>query len=276
MTQLSSSKESPLKQKILQKLNFFQNIGSGIINFLEYVGGLAILAGQTLKAPFREKSNWNETVKQCREVGVKTLPLSDLIAIFTGMVLALQLIVGLKRFGLSLYSGQVVGIGITRELGPVLTSLMVAARVGAGIASELGSMTVSEQVLAIRAMGGDPIVKLVFPRVLVCTIATPVLTVVAIFIGIFGGMLMAYIEMGLSPQFYLDQITSVIEIYDFTSGVSKTIFFGFSIGIIACYQGLNTSGGTKGVGISTTQSVVNGAVAIFVLDFLLTKLFLLF
>lgn len=268
--------EPPSQSKTNPLFVFFQNMGTGLVGFLDYIGGLALLAGETLKAPFQEKTNWKSVAKQFREIGVKTLPLSDLIAIFTGMVLALQLIVGLRRFGLAMYSGQVVGIGITRELGPVLTALMVAARVGAGIASELGSMTVSEQVLAIRAMGGNPVVKLVLPRVLVCTIATPILTVVAIFVGIFGGMLMAYFELGLSPKFYLDQITNVIEIYDFTSGVSKTVFFGFSIGIIACYQGLNTTGGTKGVGISTTQSVVNGAIAIFVLDFLLTKLFLLF
>jgi len=254
----------------------FRNLGAALMGFADYMGGLAVLSGQTIKTLFRERLRLADTFRQVREIGIKTLPLAQLIAIFTGMVLALQLIVGLKRFGLSLYSGQVVGIAITRELGPVLTSLMVAARVGAGIASELGSMTVSEQVLAIRAMGGNPLVKLVLPRVLVATIATPVLTIASIFVGIFGGLIISYVEMGLSARYYLDQIRGTIEIYDFTSGVAKTVFFGFAIGIIACYEGLKTTGGTKGVGVATTQAVVFGAIAIFVLDFFLTKLFLLF
>ncbi len=257
-------------------MNFFQVVGKNIISFADYQGGLVLLAWQTLAAPFQNRTNSHDILRQFKEVGIKTLPLASLIAVFTGMVLALQLIVGLRRFGLSSYAGQVVGIGITRELGPVLTAVMVAARVGSGIASELGSMTVSEQVLAIRAMGGNPIVKLVVPRVWVTTLATPILTIAGIFVGIFGGMIISYVEMNLSPQFYLDQIRNTVEIHDLTSGIAKTVFFGFSIGIIACYEGLKATGGTKGVGQATTQSVVYGCIAIFVLDFILTKLFLLF
>lgn len=256
--------------------NSIRNLGKGTMSFAGYMGGLVLLAKQAVLALLHERVQAKDILRQFKEIGARTLPLSNLIGLFTGMVLSLQLIVGLKRFGLSLYSGQVVGVAITRELGPVLTALMVAARVGAGIASELGSMTVSEQVLAIRAMGGNPILKLVVPRVLVTTIATPILTVVAIFVGIFGGMLITAGELGLSPHYYLDQIRGTVEIYDLTSGLAKTVFFGFTIGIIACYEGLQTKGGTNGVGQATKQAVVFSAIAIFVLDFFLTKLFLLF
>ncbi|MCP5464898.1 MAG: ABC transporter permease [Deltaproteobacteria bacterium] len=246
------------------------------MNFVSYLGGVTLLASQFFKTLFSARFDFKYVVKQVYDIGVKSISLTNLIAIFTGMVVALQLIVGLKRFGLQLYTGQIVGIAITRELGPVLTALMVAARVGSGIAAELGSMTVSEQVLAIRAMGASPIAKLVVPRVLVTTIATPLLTIVAIFIGILGGMIVTMNEAGVTSRFYFDQIKQTVEIYDFLSGVSKTVFFGFFIGCISCYQGLNTTRGTQGVGQSTTQTVVYCSVIIFISDFFLTKLFLLF
>lgn len=251
-------------------------IGESLWNFLEYMGGIGLIIKDLFTTPFRYRVQFKEIIKQFYDIGIKSLALTDLIAIFTGMVLALQLIVGLKRFGLELYSGQILGVAITRELGPVLTALMVAARVGSGIAAELGSMAVSEQVLAIRAMGGNPIVKLAVPRVLVTTLATPILTIIAMFIGLLGGMVITMNETGISTSYYIDQIKNTVEIYDFISGVSKTFFFGFLIGTIACFQGLYTTGGTKGVGKSTTNTVVFGSVAIFVSDFFLTKLFLLF
>lgn len=253
-----------------------QRVGRHALVLAEYLGGIGLLMGATVKSPFKHRIQIKLIVRQVFEAGCKSLVLTDLIALFTGMVLALQFIVGLKRFGLELYSGQVVGVAITRELGPVLTALMVAARVGSGITAELGSMSVSEQILAIRAMGGDPVTKLVFPRVLVTTLATPLLTVIAIFVGIFGGMIVTVLETGIGARFYVDQVRRTVELYDFFSGVAKTFFFGFFIGAIACYRGINTTGGTKGVGNATTQTVVHSAITIFISDFFLTKLFLLF
>lgn len=255
---------------------FLQGIGRGALTLTEYAGGLGVLSWKVLKSPFRRPIEGRAIVRQIFDVGYQSLSLTNLIALFTGMVLALQFIVGLKRFGLELYSGQVVGVAISRELGPVLTALMVAARVGSGITAEIGSMSVSEQILAIRAMGGDPVAKLVFPRVLVTTLATPLLTVAAILIGIFGGMMVTVLETGIGAAFYIDQVKRTVQLYDFFSGVAKTFFFGFFIGIIACYRGLNTTGGTKGVGRATTQTVVHSAITVFVSDFFLTKLFLLF
>lgn len=252
---------------------FFQKIGSPIVVQIYSLGEISILIFQTLSYWIRGKIEWSSVRDQIHRMGVKSLFLVSLIAIFTGMVLALQFIVGLSRFGLELYSGQVVGLAIVRELGPVLTALMVAARVGSGIAAELGSMTVTEQVMAIRAMGASPIIKLVVPRVLVTTLVTPLLTVFADLVGILGGLLVTMVEAGISPAFYYDQIVTTVELDDVFSGLSKTVFFGFSIGIICCYQGLKTTRGTVGVGRATTRSVVLSAATVFVLDYFLTKLF---
>ncbi len=251
-------------------------IGKSMIRYATYLGGVSMLIGQFYRELFRRGFSYRTLIEQLYQIGLKSLPLTSLIAVFTGMVLALQFIVGLERFGLQLYVGQVVGISIVRELGPVLTALMVAARVGAGIAAELGSMTVTEQVDAIEAMGASPVSKLVVPRVLVTTFVTPLLTIIANVIGILGGMVVSMLEAGVSARFYIDQILRTVKFDDFASGITKTIFFGFLIGIIACYQGLNTARATEGVGNSTTLSVVISSVAVFVADFILTKLFLLF
>lgn len=271
MTEIS--KHTLFKEQVISR---FEKIGATLWDFVNLVGGVGVVMYQTMRSLFTERVEWKEIIRQFYSIGIKSLSLVNLIAVFTGMVMALQFVVGLSRFGLDLYTGQVVGMGITRELGPVLTALMVAARVGSGITAELGSMTVSEQVLAIRAMGGSPMAKLVVPRIFVTTIATPLLTVVAIFIGIIGGMIVTMYETGITASLYYDQIKNTVRVYDFSSGVAKTIFFGFVIGAIACYNGLITVGGTKGVGESTTKTVVFSAVAIFISDFFLTKLFLIF
>lgn len=251
-------------------------LGGEILRFADYFGGVALLAGRTISVLVRKPFQARLVIEQVYHIGIRSLSLINLVAIFTGMVLALQFIVGLKRFGLELYSGQVVGISIVRELGPVLTSLMIAARVGSGIAAELGSMAVTEQVLAIEAMGANPIAKLVVPRVLVTTFITPILTIMADIVGVLGGMVVTMFEAGVGARFYLDQVLRTIQIEDFLSGVGKTFFFGFFIGIISCYQGLKTTRGTQGVGEATTYAVVISSMSIFIADYFLTKMFLLF
>ena len=246
-----------------------------IRSLFESFGALSLLAFRTWVDMVRLRWEMKELVRQIFFVGNRSLFLVLLIAVFTGMVMALQLSVGLGRFGLKLYIGQVVGLSIVRELGPTLTCLMLAARVGSGIAAEIGSMVVTEQVLAIEAMGGNPIRKLVVPRVLACVIAAPLLTAISDVVGVLGGMVVTMGEAGVTASFYIDQILKTIIMDDFIQGVGKTIFFGFFIGIIACFQGLRTTGGTEGVGQSTTRSVVYCSLTIFVSDFFLTKLFLL-
>jgi phospholipid/cholesterol/gamma-HCH transport system permease protein len=255
---------------------FFENIGQSALDFLESLGGMALMSLQTLRSLFRYRFPLKPFLEACEFVGVRSLNLIGVIALFTGMVLALQFAVGLERFGLKTYVGQVVGVSIIRELGPVLTSLMVAARVGSGIASELGSMVVTEQVLAIEALGANPVHKLVLPRVLATTWMTPILVVAADIIGVLGGMWIAYIEAGVTPRYYLEQVQRTVAIDDFFSGLSKSVFFGFFIGIISCYRGLQTKGGTVGVGEATTHAVVYSSLVVFISDFFLTKLFILF
>lgn len=247
----------------------------GIQEFFIYCGGVAFLALRTVTSLFRQRWDLRELVRQIVSIGNRSLFLIVLVAIFTGMVMSLQLAVGLGRFGLKLYIGQVVALSIVRELGPGFTCLMLAARVGSGIAAEIGSMVVTEQVLAIEAMGGSPIRKLVVPRVLACVLAAPLLSAVADVVGVLGGMIVTMSEAGVSASFYIDQVTKTLIMDDFFQGIGKTFFFGFLIGIVSCYQGLQTTGGTEGVGKSTKSAVVYCSLLIFIADYFLTKLFVL-
>jgi len=253
---------------------FVYTMDKRLVSFMNDLGGVTILSFKTFIGVFKYRFDFKELVRQFSIIGNRSLSIVSLIAIFTGMVIALQLSIGLGRYGLKLNVGQLVGIAIFRELGPVLTCLMVAARVGSGIAAELGSMVVTEQVLAIEAMGANPINRLVVPRVIATIIACPLLTVLADLIGCFGGMLVAVKEASVTTQFYIDQIRTTVLVEDFVSGVSKSVFFGFFIAIIACYEGLKTSGGTEGVGQATTKAVVYASIVIFISDFFLTKLLL--
>lgn len=251
-------------------------VGAGVVSFVRLVGGITSLAFSTIRVLFTHRLSTDELLKQFVQVGNKSFSIVALIAFFTGLVIALQLSVGLGRFGLKLYVGQIVALSIFRELGPVLTAIMVAARVGSGMAAELGSMVVTEQVLAIEAMGANPVQKLVVPRVLATTITNPLLTIMANVIGVVGGMVITVIEAGVTPRFYFDQVSRTLIIDDFASGIIKAAFFGFFISIISCYQGLATYGGTEGVGRQTTRAVVFSSITIFVSDFFLTKLALYF
>lgn len=261
---------------VLQPAPFLERTGRRVTAAMDVVGGVTGLAREALRCLLTNRLEFRELVHQLMMIGNRSFTIVALIALFTGLVMALQLSVGLGRFGLKLYVGQMVGLAIFRELGPVLTALMVAARVGSSIAAELGSMVVTEQVLAIEAMGANPVQKLVVPRVLATIIATPILTVMADIIGTLGGMVIAVREAGVTPRFYIDQITKTILIDDFVSGVAKAFFFGLFVGIISCHQGLMTSGGTEGVGKATTRAVVYSTITIFISDFFLTKLILYF
>lgn len=252
-----------------------QHAGAQFLDMVNYVGGMGLLGWKAARALVGERFPGREILKQCEILGVRSLSLTNLVLIFTGMVLALQFTVGLSRFGLKLYSGQVIGIAIVRELGPVLTAIMIAARVGSGIAAELGSMVVTEQVMAVAAMGANPYRTLVLPRLFVTTLVTPVLTMIANVTGILGGMVITVAESGVGWRFFLDQVLTTVTIGDFSSGVGKSFFFGLIIGLVACYQGLTTSyEGTRGVGRSTTSAVVIASILVFIADYFLTKLFL--
>lgn len=223
----------------------------------------------------RNGVDFNEVSRQIVKIGRDSIPIVLLTAIFTGMVLALQTAYGLHRFGAKNYVGNIVGLSLVRELGPVLSAIMVCGRVGAGVAAEIGSMVVTEQVDAIRTLGADPIRKLVTPRIIASVIAVPALVTVAALVGIYGGLLVAVHELDLTAHLYYRSLLYTLVIRDCFDGIIKAAVFGFLVVSIACYQGLQTYGGTEGVGRSTTQAVVVGSMAIFISDFFITKLLLI-
>lgn len=241
---------------------------------LEEVQNLSILVGRTLVAFVRPPLYWRDVWVQMDVIGVQSLVIVTLTGIFTGMVLALQSAVQLADFGATLFVGQLVAASVIRELGPVLTALMVAGRVGSGIAAELGSMRVGEQIDALEAMGTDPIKKLVKPRVLAGIVMLPILTIATDFIAIVGGQVIAWLTLNQGMSTYWSAVWSGLFVSDLFTGLAKPLVFGFVITTVACYLGLRTSGGTEGVGRSTTQAVVVSSVLILASDFFLTKLFI--
>ena len=248
---------------------------SGPRRFLAALGGVAQLSWAVIRSVVTPPWEFRALVYQVDLSGVGSLSITVLTATFTGMVLALQFASGLEPYGGSMYTGKLVSLGIIRELGPVLTSLLVGGRVASGYAAELGSMQVTEQIDAIRALGADPVRKLVTPRVIACVIAIPLLTMVADVIGCLGGMIVTVQQVGITPRFFYSQVLDTIGIVDLLHGLGKSVFFGFIIGIIGCWVGLHTTGGTEGVGQSTTRAVVASATTLLISDYLLTQVFLI-
>jgi phospholipid/cholesterol/gamma-HCH transport system permease protein len=205
---------------------------------------------------------------------VKSVAITGITALFTGMVLALQTAYSLEAFGGKMFVGRVVSLSLVRELGPVLTALMVGGRVGSGITAEIGSMTVTEQVDALRAMAISPSRRLVVPRVVAVVVMMPVLTAIADALGILGGLAIAVLELRMTFQDYFTSILQQLSISDISSGLAKTLFFGFEIAAIGCYNGLQVEGGAAAVGRATTRTVVLASISILISDFFLTKLFL--
>jgi phospholipid/cholesterol/gamma-HCH transport system permease protein len=242
--------------------------------WLYYLGGVADLAVQTIQQFVRGPVDRAVVIAQFDQIGVRSISIVAITSLFIGMVLALQTAYSLADFGGALLIGKVVSLSLIRELAPVLMALMVGGRVGAGIAAELGTMKVTEQIDALRALATNPVRKLVVPRVLATTIMMPLLTLLACFIGIVGGLIIAVGSLHLSSNFYIRSVIETVKYNDLASGVGKTFFFGFTIGLIACYNGLSTTGGADGVGRSTTATVVTASITVLVLDFFLTKVFL--
>jgi phospholipid/cholesterol/gamma-HCH transport system permease protein len=245
-----------------------------VLEQVDRCGRFVLLVGATFRAARRPHFPLLETVRQLEAIGSRSTTIVLITALFTGMVLALQTGIALERFGAKLYVGSVVGLSLARELGPVLTALMVGGRVGAGITAEIGAMQVTEQIDAIRSMGADPVQKLVLPRVLAATLALPLLTIMAVVLGVMGGLLIATTQFGITPNFYLDTVYGTVTVTDLLSGVSKTFVFGWIIAMVGCFTALETTGGTVGVGRSTTTAVVVASISVLVSDFFLTKVLL--
>lgn len=235
-----------------------------------------ILSVRALAALFTRPRFPNEMYLQMDAIGIGSLNIVIMTGLFTGMVLALQTALSLQTFGAKNYVGRVVSLSMVRELGPVLTALMVAGRVGSGIAAELGSMMVTDQINAMRAMGSDPLRKLVVPRLMAALLMLPMLTVLSDTVGLVGGWLISTIILKIPGGLYFQTATDALAMEDIISGLIKPVVFGFIIAMTGCYMGLSTTGGTQGVGRSTTQSVVICSVMILFSDFLMTRIFFAF
>jgi phospholipid/cholesterol/gamma-HCH transport system permease protein len=213
-----------------------------------------------------------DTLDQMDDIGVGSLPIVLLSGFFIGAVMVLQTGAQFERFGQSSLTGDVVSLALVRELGPSITGLLVAGRCASGVASELGSMLVTEQVDAMRAMGTDPVRKLVTPRVLATLITLPLLTTISVFVGLLGGMVSSVFSLRLNAFTFWQRAIAILEFSDLMQGFSKSIVFGFILATVGCYQGLTVRGGTQGVGRATTQAVVVSSVLIIVADTFLTKI----
>ncbi len=251
------------------------SLGQRGLRLIDGVGSATLLSAQTLRVGFERRLPWLDVLRAIDMVGVQSFSIVTLTALFTGLVLALQTGIGMERFGASEYTGYIVSLAIVRELGPVLTALIVGGRVAGGIAAELGSMNVTEQIDALRSMGTDPVRKLVLPRVVACMVALPMLAVVADVLGILGGLLITSSQFSVPPSYFLETVRRALLLEDVFSGLAKTIFFGFAIAIIASNEGLRARGGTAGVGQATTRAVVASSIAVLILNFFLTKLFVM-
>jgi len=245
-----------------------------VLNFLSDLGELSKLLYKTLIYSVKPPIETKLIMEQLYQIGFKSIPIVILSAGSIGMVMVVQMAYGFKTFGAKGLVGPLVTLAIVRELGPVLASLLVGGRVGAGITAEIASMNVTEQLDAMRTLGADPVKKLIVPRLIACLVSFPLLAIIADIAGIGGAMLIAYIELGVTPRLFLSEVVGFVLIPDFLSGILKTVFFGLIVAIVACYIGINSSGGTQGVGNSTTKSVVISLVLIIIADFFLTIVFL--
>ena len=215
----------------------------------------------------------DKALEQAKKIGVDSLPIISLVALFIGIILALQTAILMQRLGSEMYIASIVALSVMRELGPVITALVVAGRVGASITAEIGTMNVTEQIDALEAMATNPVQYLVVPRFLALIFMLPILTLYADIIGIFGGYLICVHKLHIASTMYLNITFDALLIKDLFTGLFKTVFFGMLIAFVACYEGLNVRGGAEGVGKVTRDSVVTSFLLIIIADCFFTALF---
>ena len=228
--------------------------------------------GAAIKGVFSRPFYFRDVVEQFEAIGIGSLTVVLLTGFFTGAALALQSGMTLDQFGARSLVGRLVSASMIKELGPVLTGLMLAGRVGSGIAAELGSMVVTDQINALRALGTDPIRKLVVPRLLAGFLMAPVLTVISDASGLVGGWIIAVFNLHVASGVYWQSVIDALFMGDAWMGIIKPFFLGFVIASVGCVVGLRTSGGTQGVGRATTNAVVIASVAVIAVDFFVTPL----
>jgi len=254
-------------------MNFFANIGAAVLGFLQVVGRLSHFMGLSIVHCFAPPLFLRLVGQQMMRIGYYSLPVVGLTAFFTGGVLALQTYIGGSRLNAEGIVANIVVLGITRELGPVLAGLMVAGRVSAAIAAEIGTMRVTEQIDALTTLSTNPFKYLMAPRVIAAVICLPLLVAIADTIGVMGGYIVSTQSLGFNGAVYLKNTVDFLEPQDVTSGLMKAAVFGYIIAIMGCYHGYYSQGGAQGVGKATTNAVVSASILILASNYVLTNLF---
>jgi phospholipid/cholesterol/gamma-HCH transport system permease protein len=254
---------------VLQFIDFF---GRATLHVCEMLGKFTLFFVTTIKTLLTTRLKLKKTLVQMERIGVESFAIIILTGSFAGMVFALQSYIGFQRVGGEQFIGAVVALGMIRELGPVLTGLMVTGRAGSAIAAEIGTMNITEQIDALRTLRINTFQYLVVPRMLAAVIILPFLTIFSMIFGVLGGYVVCVHVLGLSPEDYTTGIRTYVEMSDIMGGLTKSAFFGLILSWVGSYKGYYTVGGARGVGISTTQSVVLGSILILINNYFLTKL----
>ncbi|MGE0739728.1 MAG: MlaE family ABC transporter permease [Hyphomonadaceae bacterium] len=254
-------------------MNPFAAIGRGTLSLLAEIGRFAAFTGRAVSACFTPPFFLGQFLRQCAQIGYFSLPVVGVTAVFIGAALALNIYVGGARFNAEQFVPNIVVLGITRELGPVLAGLMLAGRVSAGIAAEIGTMRVTEQIDAMTTLSTNPFKFLIAPRVLAATLTLPILVLVADIIGVMGGYLVAVNSLDFNGATYLRNTFEFMEPQDVVLGLVKAGVFGFIIATVGAYQGFNSKGGALGVGRAATNAVVGAIVLILAVNYLITAFF---
>src|SRR5271155_49213 len=253
-------------------MNIFAPIGRVFLAFLAETGRLTLFTFSALTNCVRAPIYWRMLGQQMMRIGYFSLPVVGLTAFFTGGALALQIYVGSNRFGVESVVPNIVVLGITRELGPVIAGLMVAGRVAAAIAAELGTMRVTEQIDALTTLSTNPMKYLVVPRLVAAVVTLPLLVLVADAIGVFGGYVVSTESLGFVGATYIKNTVDFVTNGDVSSGVIKAAVFGFVIALMGCYNGFHSKGGAQGVGAATTNAVVSSSILILAANYFLTSI----
>ncbi|HBE44589.1 MAG TPA: ABC transporter permease [Deltaproteobacteria bacterium] len=252
--------------------NTTEKLFSPFLKIIQEMGNLGFMLIESVYWCFRRPFKFNYIFKQMEFIGFNSLVVVLVTGTFTGMVLALQSYYGFRKFGAESLLGTTVALAMTRELGPVLTSLMVTGRAGSAMAAELGTMRVTEQIDALTVMGLNPVKYLVVPRIVASFIMLPVLTIISDFIGIVGGYLVGVKLLGVNEGAFINRMVKYLEYEDIFNGLIKAAVFGIIMSVICCYKGFYTKGGAEGVGRATTEAVVLSSLSILVSDYVLTSL----
>jgi phospholipid/cholesterol/gamma-HCH transport system permease protein len=248
--------------------------GQAVMDGIAETGAIGLFFGQAVIAGFKRPFRVGLFLQQAEFVGFGSLFIILLTGVFTGAVFTLQTVNALERVGMESMVGSTVLMAVSRELGPVLTSLMVTGRVGSAMATELGTMRVSEQIDAMEVMAVDPMNYLIAPRLWAGAIMVPCLALIFDVVAAMGAYLVAVVFMHIDEGAYTARIRWYLDPTDFTHGMFKAFVFGIILTLIGCYKGYNAKGGAQGVGNATTQSVVLGCIATFVLDYIITSILL--